>query len=169
MGYFEGLTNASFKKNGDGTSIFYPWGIFGRGLVIPDDQGEERLRSFLTRYYKVSLPSLITVGILGGWAWAALLLPICGAWFYLGIKTLVSEYAYSTDKITIKQSCAGSAAGHSRPTLWLLLASSSLFVLGGAWIVNKAESFDRMIVGLLCTVFFGACCAAFGYMLGVKR
>ncbi len=110
MGYFEGLTNASFKKNSDGTSIFYPWGIFGRGLVIPDDQGEERLRSFLTRYCKVSLPSLITVGILGGWVWAALLLPICGAWFYLGIKTLVSEYAYSKDKITIKESCAGSAA-----------------------------------------------------------
>jgi len=169
MGYFQGLTNASFKKNSEGNSTFYPWGIFGRGLVIPDGHTEKRLRSFITSCYKVFLPSLIAVGIIGGWMWAALLLPIFASWFYLGIKPLISECAYSVDKLTIKESCAGSAAGHNRSTLWLFLTSSGLFVLAGVWMANKAESLDRLIVGILCAVFFGACCVAFGYMLAVKR
>jgi hypothetical protein len=169
MGYFDGLANASFKKNSEGTSIFYPWGIFGRGRVIPDHHTEKRIRAFLTRYYKLSLLSLTAVGILGGWIWAALLLPLHCLWFYLGVKPLVSECAYSTDKLTIKESCSGSAAGHSRSTLWLLLTSSGLLVLGGVLMASNADSLDSMILGLLCVVFFGACCAAFGYMLAVKR
>jgi hypothetical protein len=169
MGYFDGLTNASFKKDKEGNSIFYPWGTFGRGLVIPDDQSEERLRSFINRYYKVSLPSIITVGVIGGWLLASLLVPLFALWFYLGLKPLVSGYAYSVDRLTIKESCAGSAAGHSRSTLWLLLTSSGLLVLGGVLMASTADSLDRMIIGVLCTVFFGACCVAFAYMLAVKR
>lgn len=42
MGYFEGLTNGNFKKDRDGNTIFFPWGILGKGRVLPDEQTEKK-------------------------------------------------------------------------------------------------------------------------------
>jgi hypothetical protein len=169
MGYFEGLTNGSFKKDKDGNTIFFPWGVRGRGRVLPDESSETRVRAFISRYYKVSLPTIIGVGVIVGWAWSFLLVPIFGAWFYFGSKSLVSGYPYSEDKLTLKEVYASSAAGYNKFTLWLQFICSILFVLMGIFIVSVATSSDQMILGLSSAIFFGANGAEIGYMLKAKR
>jgi hypothetical protein len=169
MGYFEGLTNSSFKKDKDGNTIFFPWGVLGKGRVLPDEPTETRVRVFISRYYKVSLATIIGLGVIVGWTWSFLLVPIFVAWFYFGSKSLVSGYPYSEDKLTLKEGYTSSAAGHNKVTLWLLFIFSILFVLAGIFIASMATSSGQIALGLLGTIFFGACSAAIGYMLKVKH
>lgn len=169
MGYFDGLTNGSFKKDKNGNTVFFPWGALGRGRVLADEFTETKVRGFVRRYYQVTLPIIIGVGIIFGWAWPFLLLPVFGAWYYFGTKSLVSGCPHGEDKLTLKESYANSAASHNKFTLWLLFICSVLFVLAGIFMATIAKSSGQMILGLLTVAFFGACGAAIGYMLKVKR
>ncbi len=169
MGYFDGLTNGILIKDKNGNTVFFPWGILGRGRILPDEPTETRVRGFVRRYYLVTLPMIISVGVILGWAWSFLLVPVFGAWFYLGTKSLVSECPYSEDKLTLKESYANLAAGHNKFTLWLLFICSVLFVAAGIWITTSANSSGQMLVGWLSVIFFGACGAVIGYMLKVKH
>ena len=169
MGYFEGLTNGSFKKNKNGNTVFFPWGILSRGRVLPDESIETKVRGFVMRYYKVTLPTIIFVGAIEGWLWSLLLVPIFGAWFYFGTKSLVSGCPYSEEKLTLKEGYTNSAASHNKFTLWLLFICSILFVLAGILIASTAKSSSQIMLGWSSIIFFGACGVAIGYMLKVKH
>ncbi|MBT0568955.1 hypothetical protein KIK84_01325 [Curvibacter sp. CHRR-16] len=165
MGYFDGLTNASFKKDKNGTTVFFPWGIFGKGRVLADEVAEAKVRAFVHRFYKVSVPTSIGVGVLFGWAWAFLLVAIFYGWYYAGTKPLISGCSYSDDKLTLKEVYSNSAEGHSKVTLWLLFVGSVLLVLMGVFVATTGA----MILGLLAAAVFGATATAFGYMLKLKH
>jgi hypothetical protein len=169
MGYFDGLTNGNFKKDKDGNTVFFPWGALGRGRILPDRSTEATVRGFVRRYLQVTLPIIIGVGIIFGWAWPFLLLPVFSAWYYFGTKSLVSGCPRSEDKLTLKESYTSAAANHNKVTLWLLFICSVLFVLGGIFMSTMAKSSGQMILGLLTAAFFGACGGALGFMLKVKR
>ena len=69
MGFFRRLTDSSFKVDSAGRSIFYPWGIFGKGYVLPDKEYEEKIRSFLTKCYAFNLITIMVLGaFLGLWS-----------------------------------------------------------------------------------------------------
>ncbi len=53
MGYFDGLTGASFKKDKRGYTVFYPWGIGGRGYILPEHKKDD-VRRVLKRYLQIS-------------------------------------------------------------------------------------------------------------------
>jgi hypothetical protein len=40
----DALTNSSFKTTKDGRRFFFPWGVLGRGYLIPNEQDFDRLR-----------------------------------------------------------------------------------------------------------------------------
>ena len=94
MGYFEGLTSGSFKKNKDGNTVFFLWGILSKGRILPDEPTETKIRGFLINYYKITLPTIIGVGAIVGWLWSFLLVPIFSAWLYFGTKPLISNCSY---------------------------------------------------------------------------
>ena len=64
MGYFDGLTDGIFKTDSEGRFLFYPWGVLGKGYVLPDDSKKQEVRQFVSLWYKVSLPAIIVVGML---------------------------------------------------------------------------------------------------------
>ena len=169
MGYFDGLTNGSFKKDKNGNTVFFPWGVLGKGRVLPDESTEIQVRGFVRRYHQVTLPLIIGVGVIFGWVWSFLLVPVFGAWFYFWSRRLVSKCSYSEDKLTLKEGYQNSAASHNKFTLWLLFIFSVLFVLVGIFFAIAAKSGYQMILGLLSAAFFGACSVAIGYMLRVRR
>ena len=41
MGYFDGLTDGVFKTDSEGKFLFYPWGVPGKGYILPDDSDGE--------------------------------------------------------------------------------------------------------------------------------
>lgn len=67
-GFFRRLSDSSFKVDSSGRSIFYPWGIFGKGYVLPSKEYEEKVRSFITKYHAFNLIFIIVVwAFLGLW------------------------------------------------------------------------------------------------------
>ena len=169
MGYFDGLASGSIKKDAEGRTVFYPLGVLGRGRVLPNEAAEQRVREFLIRYYKVSLPVIIGLGALVNWLWSAALVPVFMAWFYFGTKSLVAGYPYSDSKLTLKEGYANSAAAHNAFTLWALLICSVLFVVGGILMASTAHATEQRLIGVGSVAFFGLTSVALGYMLWARR
>jgi hypothetical protein len=51
MGYFDALGEALFKEDEEGNTVFYKWGVMGRGVVIDTPQRKEKILSFVSTYY----------------------------------------------------------------------------------------------------------------------
>lgn len=47
MAYFNGLVNASLKQTRDGRRACYPWGVLGKGILVPDVASEHKLRKLV--------------------------------------------------------------------------------------------------------------------------
>ena len=165
MGYFEGLADASFKEDSNGNSVFYPWGVLGKGRVLPDEATKIKLRTFVIRYYQIMLPIGILLGILRLWLPAILILTVLTLGFYLYVNQVTKDCPICTEKLTLKESYKNSAKSHNTLMLWFMLLVSLLFVLGGIWLFFKG----RLFIGLGSVVFFGLCSAAFILMLKIKH
>jgi hypothetical protein len=169
MGYFDGLTSASFKRDESGRTVFYRWGAFGKGHVLPDDETESRIRTFLRRYYMITLPVIIILGALVGWAYVVVAVPILMAWYLLKSKSLVAGCSMSGGKLTFRESYANSAKAHNKKMLWLLLIFSVLFVCAGVLIAIVGASTWDKVVGTSAILFFGACAVVNIYMIRARR
>lgn len=165
MGYFEGLADASFKQDAQGNNIFYPWGVLGKGRILPDETTKISLRKFIILYYQISLPTLLLLTLLRMWWLLVVIGFVLFAWFYLHTKLITKDCAISNEKLTLKESYKNSADGHNKYMLWLMLLASLVFVVGGVFMFFKGKLF----IGLGAVVFFGLCSAVFIFMLKAKR
>jgi hypothetical protein len=141
MGYFDGLADASFKKDSNGKDVFYAWGVLGKGRVLPDEATKAKLRTFVIRYYQIMLPIAILLGIFRLWLPAILVLTVLTLGFYLYVNHLTKACPICTEKLTLKESYKNSAKSHNTLMLWFLLFASLLFVLGGMWMFLKGIYF----------------------------
>src|SRR3954470_22575522 len=71
MGYFDGLANSAFKKDGQGRDLFFPNGILGKGRILPDAETAAKLRHKVVQFYKLfmfgGLPAIVVlVNVPGG-------------------------------------------------------------------------------------------------------
>ncbi len=165
MGYFEGLADASFKQDSNGNNVFYPWGVLGKGRVLPDETTKTKLRTFVIRYYQIMLPTAILLGIFRLWLPAIVVLILLTLGFYLYVNQVTKDCPICTEKLTLKESYKNSANSHNTFMLWAMLLVSLLFVLGGIWLFFKG----RLFIGLGSVVFFGLCSAVFILMLKIKH
>ncbi len=165
MGYFEGLADASFKQDSNGNNVFYPWGVLGKGRVLPDEATKLKLRKIVIRYYQILLPVAVLLGILRLWLPAVLALTLLTLGFYLYVNLITKDCPICTEKLTLKESYRNSAKSHNTIMLWLFLLVSLLFVLGGIWLFLKG----RLFIGLGSVVLFGLCSAVIILMLKVKH
>ena len=94
MGYFDGQASALFKRDESGGTVFYPWGVLGKGRLLPDEEAEKRVFRFVKLYFQISLVLVIGLGFFHWW-YPAALLPILWIWYYLQCKALVSTYLVS--------------------------------------------------------------------------
>lgn len=163
MGYFDGLVSGSFKKDETGQTVFFPYGVFGRGKLAPSEDAAQSLKSGLKIYYMIALPVIIVVSILAGFLMslgaAAALMVVYEVW----VRAKTSGWARSRARLTYAESTTNSANALGKGLLILLLVCSLVFVVAGAAIaITRPEA---RLVGLLSTVFFGACALAFMNML----
>ncbi len=165
MGYFDGLTDASFKKDSQGKDLFFPWGILGSGYVLESEEQKEKFRKFFkTMYLTVFLTIFIIQIIFTAWI-NILLLPAFYIWFHLTIKKMTKGLQKSNEKLKTYEAYQNSAKSHNLITLILLEGVAFLFVAGGVFIISRDE---KAWIGYLCIAFFSFCSVAIGYMIYSK-
>ncbi len=173
MGYFDGLADAVFKKNAAGQTVYYPWGIFGKGYVIESEEQKERIRSFMKKNYYVILPVSIVLGLLlqrlirsGSYLPFLGILVVSGgayiAYFHFQTKKLLSEAPLSTEKLSLWESYRNSASSHNLATLIVLEIFSIGFVIAGFFLLTVTYN---VLLPALCIGIFGLCSIAIGYMI----
>jgi hypothetical protein len=172
MGYFDGLTNASFRKDGQGRDVFYPYGIYGRGRIVPDAEAAARLRESIKRLYilfMAALPLLIVIVRLADISLAYLLLLIlAGIAIVTGyVRRMTRGLPYSDERLTYRESVQNSLRGHSKHGLVLLAIVSAVFVVLGVFILSLDPA-ANLWLALALILFFGLCLAVFLVMVILK-
>lgn len=165
MGYFDGLVDASFKKDSQGKDLFFPYGILSSGYVLESEEHKNKIRKFFKTIYLVLLPTVMIVQIAVGFWLNLILLPIFYVWFYVTIKKMTKDLQRSDEKLKTSEAYRNSAKSHNLVTLVLLEIVSLLFVAGGIFILNKGTN---LIIGAASFGFFGFCATAIGYMIFSK-
>jgi hypothetical protein len=167
LGYFDGLTDAAFKKDSQGKNLFFPWGVFGAGYVLEDEAAKNKMRRYLKINYMIMLPSLFLLLMFVGAIKTVLASLMYSVWFYFQLHKMTRQLPRSTEKLKLSESSLNSARSHSLFTLILLTLLSLGFVAAGIWIsVVGVDS--EVWVGYMCIVFFGLCSASIGYMTYAK-
>ena len=165
MGYFDALAGGSFKQI-DGRWVFYPWGVVGRGYVIPTEQRYVEIRSWVKRWLQLWLPLVVVMGILVGWLYSFALLPVFSLWYWSRVRRLAQELEPATQRLTVGESYRAQARGHSLPMLWLLELGSVAFVVAGGVIFALDPAHG--LLGAVTVAFFGACAVAIGFMIRAR-
>jgi hypothetical protein len=177
MGYFDGLVDAVFKTDLNGQSVFYPWGVLGRGRVLKDPVAAQAAKLFLRRWYQVMLGSAVVLSLV--FTSRSLSFPIkFGAavayavvfigWFFLRTRALVAGTEFSDERLTIRESHANTAARFSRGMLWGFLLIALLMTVGGVWMVTSRASKLDLLAGWTLIVMGPFCAVVFTRMLWLK-
>jgi len=167
MGYFDALTTGSFKTGADGSKLFFPWGVLGKGYVISTDAEYQRLRQQVKAYLIVTLILIIGLNavfglrlmVMGG----LLLVLFYGGWMLYLLPRLVP----SGEKLSLQESMTSQARTHNVVTLWLLQIASIVFVIIGT-VLLFGDSQNRLI-GLSSVLFFGVCAIFIGRMILLRQ
>lgn len=182
MGYFDGIVDGSFKTTDDGVLLYYPFGVLGKGYVIPTNEKKQEIRKRLKWLFAVSL--ILIIASASSLAPSVLILSI--PWWIVGIAYLLLIIGLSLvsyfiakgftkgltpvgKKLTVAESYQNSAKSHKIFTLIVLEIASLLFVVAGIWMMfnNHVEWYFRLN-GVLSILFFGFGSVAIGYMIKVK-
>lgn len=165
MGYFDGLTDASFKKDAQGSDLFFPWGIFGSGYVIESELQKNQIRNFIKNTYIMTFSVLAIIQVFVG-SWLNLvLLPIYYIWYYRAIDKMTQNLQRSNEKLTSSESYKNSARSHNLRTLILCELGSLGFIAIGLWLIKSGK---ELLIGYASLGFFGFCAVVIAYMIFAK-
>jgi hypothetical protein len=174
VGYFDGMTDALFKKQADGGVVFYPWGAMGNGYLVTQPQKASRLRAFVRGFYVITGPLFILLGTLlrGRALWViAPLFVIFTAWYAMKTRQMLAGVPRCTERFSIKEGYARTAASSSAQTLRLrrFFFACLLVAVMGILLMLVAHTRERLVTGAIATVLSAAAAAVFGYMLTTRR
>ena len=167
MGYFDGLASGIIKKDKDNNPVYYPWGILGKGYVLPSAERETAIKSMVILFYQLFFGVFfVHLFLLKNALIFALLVLVLVIWFLVKSKQLTKDCPKSGEKLTLKEGYTNSAKAHNKTVLWILLVVAIIAALGGIALLISSKQF---ILGLIITLLFGASSAAIYYMIQVKN
>lgn len=111
MGFIDVFANTGITQDEEGRSLWYPWGVLGRGFVLPADR-KPRVQRFLLAYQVTSiiLTAPLAMQIVHGGlpALAACVAVALGSivWYYVHSSRLTSDLAATPSKLTLTKSFA---------------------------------------------------------------
>jgi len=173
MGYFDGLTAASFKKDAEGRELFFIWGRLGKGRVIPSEDEAAAVRRYLKNYYICVFVGIVPMVWLSGHnAFSARWLAVLGIVMVIGIIGLIPlwlktrDWPLAGERLTYRESMSASARAHGAISLSILIVLCLVMVAGSLFVLLYTEG---TLVGGAGVVLFGAALAVFVYMLWARR
>ena len=166
MGYFDGLASGIIKKDKSDNAVYYPWGVLGKGYVLPNATRETAIKNMVILFYQIFLGMFfIHLFLIKNAPIFAVLVIALVIWFLVKSHQLTKDCPKSDEKLTLKEGYSNSAKAHNKWMLWFCLVVSIFFTLAGiAFLLS-----DKISIGLLMTIVFGACTTAIGFMIKVKN
>lgn len=165
MGYFNALASGIIKKDLQNRSVYYPWGVLGKGYVIPTEAKETDIKNLVIRFYQIMF-ALIIFHAFTKLLWFSLPLFLASAiWFLYGSYRFTQPLEISQEKLTLKEAYTNSGKQHNLIVLWILLGVSVIFTGLGLLLLLVG----KLGAGLFITTLFGLCTAAIGYMVKIKQ
>jgi len=154
-----------FRKEADGSTVFYPWGAMGQAYSTTSQDVKERLNKF---YIKAFLPIPFL-------AMGAQHIPIVLTLIILTLYTGLYVFAMrrllkslpNIRPVASTKSVPTFAAKFSYLAILGGLVGSLVFVALGTFMAVSGDS-EAIIGGAFGAVFFGSCAAAYGWLLLVK-
>jgi hypothetical protein len=172
MGYFDGLTAAAFKKDAEGRDLFFIWGKFGKGRVIPSAEDGDWVRSYLKNYYICVLVGIVPMVMMSGEPFQPRWLAFICIFLVLALGGLIPlwrrtrQWPLAGERLTYREAMSASAKAHGTVSLWFLIALGIVMVLGSLLVLLYT---DGTVVGGLGVIFFGTCLGLFIWMLCARR
>jgi hypothetical protein len=166
MDYFDGMTDGKFKTDGQGRALFYPWGVLGKGYILPDQSKKQQIRKFVKLYCTFFWPVILAALIFTGWKFAVVVLFVMLFYYRLETSKFLEGVPSTDERLTLKESYANSARSHNLWSLWMIAIFSVLFLSSSIAILIRNK--NAWIFGLVSVVFFGASAFVHGYMIKVK-
>ena len=168
MGFFDAFADCSFKKVDD-RWLYFPWGVLGRGYVIPSEGRYEEIHRRVKRHFQISILLPPLIGVVLRWSiWGlVLVIGLVSLWYLTKIRPLARGLAASTERITIGESTRTVARGLPAPLLWLI--EFGFLILVAAGIAAVIADTERWLLVAPLVVLFGAGAAVYGYMIVVRR
>lgn len=165
VGYFDGVTDAAFKKDSQGRNLFFPWGIFGSGFIVESEEQRNQIRNFFKKMYMVIVPTIIIIQMAVGFWLNLVLIPVYCVWYYFTIKKITQNLPRTTERLKTSEAYKNSAKSHNLPTLIFLELTSLGFVATGVWLLTIGKGSFNAYARM---GFFGLGAVIFGYMIVEK-
>ncbi len=162
MNYFESIADSYFKKTNEGKNVFYPWGVLGKGYIIPTEQKTIELRKSFKKGGIISLLFVYFTLYLGkafGLPVAAGFLILYTFVYYIYIQTITRHMEKTTESLTLTESYFSMSRSLSWLNLILLTTGCLMFVVAGIYVMIQNKGFW---IGLSSAIFFG-----FGLMVSI--
>jgi len=167
MGYFDGLTSASFKTTQDGHRLFFPWGVLGSGYAIASEQDYLRLRQQVKGFMIVSLVLVIGSGSFEGYFVPVVLGGVLIAFYLAWMWHLLRRLKVSGERMSLQESMTSQAHAFGAVVLWLL--GIVAFACVGAGIYMLVVDPSQWRVALAAILISGLCVAKIARMLVLRR
>ena len=169
MGYFDGLASGIVKKDKNDKLVYYPWGLLGKGYVLPNTERETAIKNMVILFYQICFGVFfVHLFLLKNILILAVLILALVVWFLVKSQQLTKDCPKSDEKLTLKEGYSNSAKAHNKTVLWILLGASILFTLGAIALLFSGKT---LALGILGPVLFGTCTCTWAiyYMIQVKN
>ena len=166
MGYFDGLTSGYFKTTREGSRLFFPWGVWGRGYVVGSELDYERLRGQIKIFVIAGMALMLGAVALQRFLAGLLVLAALYVFYLVWTRYLVHGLQQSDERLSVRESMNSQAKEQSPILLWV--AEIGSIVLVAASLLIFALDPDKWLVATAGLVVFGLCAAATTFMLVLR-
>jgi hypothetical protein len=157
-----------FKKDSEGNTLFYPYGIFTKGRVISDEAVEAKVRSFAILYLVVGgVPTAVLANF--SILWTSLWFLASVVWYSTTIRRLLSGCPYTDEKPSLKLNVAEKMAAITKTQLWLIIGIFSFLIFAGYVDITMAKTSKVLVAGIVTFVGGIAGVAFFVYVFTLRR
>ena len=167
MGILKAFSSSSFKTDDMGRTCFFPYGIFGKGILINNDSKKNKIERFLRSYYAIGICTVLVSQLFSSIASILVFILLCVIYRIVISDMTRGLPVCTTTNLTIHDTTNTQAAEYSFLFLWLLFIVSLIAVILGIYIVFKRT--DQLLIGLSGILFFGLASFVFGYLIYIKK
>ena len=105
MRYFDRFVDAAIEKDASGNSLFFPWGVFGRGFIVESEKNFELIRKIIKNVQIMNIftsivPVFLFIPLSIGIYLSNLFFIALGATFFISILIFAAWYCFSVKPVT---------------------------------------------------------------------